>query len=160
MFLLAKLIIITSILVLGYTASSQEGMILYPIRKWAETKKSKIYEPLFLCHWCAPSIYSVLGYFFIWIIGNFSSFTWNEVAIYPLVVCGSSMVNGLVWATYKCIAAIDQNYQYENAWIEQDQKKASEPKVEPIVITPAQMNGNAKTITKKKPVKKVNGKSK
>lgn len=160
MILLLKLIFLTSVLVLGYTASSQEGMILYPIRQWAEKKKSKIYEPLFLCHWCAPSIYSSLGYLFIWIIGGCNAgFTWNQIAIYPLVVCGSSMTCGLIWATYKCIAEIDKNYRLENEWIESQDEKPVEIAAAEIVKGSGVVKNTNGSI-KSQNTKKKNGKSK
>lgn len=147
MFLLAKLIILTSILVLGYTAASQEGMVLYPIRQWAEKQKGKIWETLLLCHWCQPSTWTVAAYVFIWIIGEGSvHFTFCQILIYPLVVCGSSVLNGLVWATYKAISEIDKNYRMENEWIEAQGNQPVEVQAAEIISKPE--------IKKKKVIKK------
>lgn len=100
MILLAKLISITSILVLGYTIVTQEGMALYSIREWAMRKKEegkKWAEPLFICHWCQPSSWSLISFGFSFGLGIINRFEWNLVFYYILTVGGSSLLNGLVW---------------------------------------------------------------
>lgn len=106
--LLIKLIIITSILVLGWTAASQEGMVFYPIRQWAEKKNEeglKIMQPLFLCVWCQSSIWSLMGYAFAYGLGIIEHFKWEWILLYLLTVAGSSLLNGIVWGVHRLIEA-------------------------------------------------------
>lgn len=98
--LLLKLIIITSILVLGYTIVTQQGMAFYSIRKWANRKQdegSKWVEPILLCHWCQPSSWTILSFGIAFGLGVINHFEWNLILYYILTVGGSSLVNGLVW---------------------------------------------------------------
>lgn len=100
MLLLLKLISITTILVLGYTIVTQEGMALYSIRQWAEKKKekgSKWAEPVFLCNWCQPSTWSLISFAFAFGLGIINHFTWNLILYYILTVGGSSLLNGIIW---------------------------------------------------------------
>ena len=100
MMLLFELIIITSILVLGYTIATQEDMVFHNVRVWAEIKKeqgNKLIEPLFLCHWCQPSSWALIAFAFAFGMGIIEKFEWNLIFYYVLTVGGSSLVNGLVW---------------------------------------------------------------
>lgn len=110
------IILITSIWVLGLTIITQPDMLLYSIRKWADDAKKrtghKIYEPLIQCHWCMPSIHSIFGYAFYFLITG-DEFTWRICLAYPIVVMGSSIINGLVWGWHKKIE--NQSKYYENA---------------------------------------------
>ena len=93
-------IAITSIWVLGITIATQEGMVFYKLREWAQKKGMKIFEPIVLCIWCMPSIHSFIGYFFC--VGTgLLSIDWHQVIAYPIVVSGSSLVSGIVWTWYK-----------------------------------------------------------
>lgn len=117
MALLFQLIALTSIWVLGLTIVTQEGMLLYSIREWAEKKKEDGYvltEPLILCHWCMPSLHGVMGYIFALAIGILSNFRWELVVMYPLVVMGSSLVNGLIWSAYRFMAEKTEYYKNIN----------------------------------------------
>lgn len=107
-----NLILLTSILILGATVVTQPGMGLYFLREWAENKESKLLNATLLCHWCMPSSWSLLGYLFATLIGVIDSFSWGLVFMYPVVVCGSSFLCGLLWAIYKKIE-IEAKY-YEN----------------------------------------------
>jgi len=100
MTLLFELIIITSILVLGYTIATQEGMVFYKIRDWAEIKKEqghKWAEPLFLCHWCQPSSWALIAFAFAFGMGIIEKLEWNLILYYVLTVGGSSLLNGMIW---------------------------------------------------------------
>ncbi len=97
MTLLFELILITSLLVIGWTIITQPGMGLGFIRDWGK------FEALLLCHWCMPSTWSLIGYFFAWRLGLIEVFSWKLVWMYPLVVCGSSFLCGISWALYKRI---------------------------------------------------------
>lgn len=98
--LLLELIAITSILVLAYTIATQEGMVFYNIREWAEKKKEqghKWAEPIFICHWCQPSSWALIAFAFAFGMGIIEKFEWDLLFYYVLTVGGSSLVNGLVW---------------------------------------------------------------
>ena len=116
MILLFSLIIITSILTLGFTIVSQEGMALYKLREWAENKNdkgSKWVEPLFLCIWCMPSIWSSFGFFFAYQIGILKCDSWNILWYYPLCVGGSSILGGLIWTVYLTINSVKERNKVE-----------------------------------------------
>lgn len=110
MIIILKIICLTSVWVLGLTIITQKNMALYSLRMWAEDKSSKVYEPLILCHWCMPSIHSVVGFAFAFGIGIIHQFSIHLVIIYPLVVMGSSIVCGLVWTLYTTLDAIQKYY--------------------------------------------------
>lgn len=118
MSILFSLIALTSIIVLGITICTQPGMIFYSLREWANEKHEKgnrWLEPVILCHWCMPSIHSVIGYLFAIGIGIINTFEWRLVFMYPIVVMGSSLFNGIVWGIHKLIESKTQ--YYENAEI-------------------------------------------
>ena len=116
--LLCKLIFITSLLVIGYTIFTSEGMGGYSIRLWATKKKEaglKWAEPILLCHYCQPSTWSLLGFIIAYGLGIINSFSWNYFLLYILCVAGSSIVNGLVWGLHQSIIA--RKGYYEGAQI-------------------------------------------
>ncbi len=115
-FSLFVLIIFTSLLVLGWTIVTQEEMLLHGIRVWAEGRNKKWLEPLVLCHWCQPSIWSLFGYFFA-IITGVVHVELRIVYLYPLVVCGSSIVCGFVWTAY---LVMNREMQYYETLINQN----------------------------------------
>lgn len=113
--ILLKLIGITSLLVLGYTIITQEGMGLYSIRQWAEKKVeqgNKWVEPIFICHWCQSSTWSLLGFLFAYGLGIIS-INWNLLLLYPLCVCGTSLVCGFAWNIHLMINAIKERNEAE-----------------------------------------------
>lgn len=138
MILLLKLIFITSLLVLGYTVATQENMVFHGIRKWAEKKKengSKWAEPLFLCHWCQSSSWSLISFAFAFGLGIIQSFTWSIFIYYILTVCGSSLLNGFVWgfhlkqnAEKECAESIKEvaDILIENGYEEYDTEEQEE----------------------------------
>lgn len=103
MTLLFEIILITSILVIGWTIVTQPSMGLGDIREWAEAQDSVFINATLVCHWCMSSSWSLIGYFFAWRIGLIESFSWKLFWMYPLVVCGSSFLCGLSWAIFKRI---------------------------------------------------------
>ncbi len=113
---LLKLILLTSIWVLGLTIVTQEGMLLYNIRLWAEKKAdegNRWVEPLILCHWCMSSLHSFFGYAFA-LVSGIVIYDWHILILYPLVVMGSSIVNGLTWAAYQLVSAKTEFYKNIN----------------------------------------------
>lgn len=103
MILLIQNIVILTIWCLGITIVTQPGMLLYFVREWAEQKKSIWYEPLVLCHWCLPSIHSVVSYGFAIGIGIIEHFSWSLIFMWPLVIMGSSILTGIIWSAYLLI---------------------------------------------------------
>lgn len=113
MILLFEIILITSLLVIGWTIITQPDMGLADIREWAEEKNSVFINATLVCHWCMSSSWSLLGYFFAWRLGLVESFSWALVWAYPLVVCGSSFLCGISWAIYKMINKITEKNDIE-----------------------------------------------
>ena len=106
--LLLKLVLITSLLVLGYTIFTSEGMGGYRIREWATAKKDagvKWAEPIFLCHYCQPSSWTLLSFIIAYGLGIINQFEWSYIFIYILCVAGSSIVNGIVWGLHNSLVA-------------------------------------------------------
>ena len=100
MILLFELIAITSILVLGYTIATQEGMVFYNVREWAEKKREQGHKwttPVLLCYWCQPSSWALLAFVFAFGMGIITKLEWNLLFYYVLTVGGSSLLNGLIW---------------------------------------------------------------
>lgn len=103
MTLLFEIILITSLLVIGWTIITQPAMGLGQIREWGDEQDSVFINATLLCHWCMSSSWSLLGYFFAWQLGLIEEFSWKLIWMYPLVVCGSSFLCGISWAIYKRI---------------------------------------------------------
>ena len=95
--------IICSSLVLGWTVASQERMVLHKVRLWAEEKKDKWkwIEPVLLCHWCAPSSISIIAYTLGYLTGIIHG--GKILLLYPVVVCISSLMSGLIWQVYQLL---------------------------------------------------------
>ena len=98
---------LTSIWILGLTIATQEKMLLHFIRRWAEKKESSFYEAVLLCIWCMSSLHSIIGYGFLIGIGVVDEFSWRHLVAYPIVVCGSSFLSGMLWAIYLRIGFFD-----------------------------------------------------
>lgn len=108
MILLFKLIIINTIWTLGLRIATNEGMVFYWVRQWAEKKEdngSRWVEPLILCHFCMPSFHSLFAYSFAYGMGIINHWSWGLLVILPLVIMGSSLLNGLIWGTHNLIDA-------------------------------------------------------
>lgn len=99
---LFELIAITTIWVLGIKIVTYKGMILqrlgeYGYKKVAEGKR--IFEPLFVCEWCMPSIHSAIGYMLVYT--TMETFHWRALILYPVTAMGSSFTSGILWLIYK-----------------------------------------------------------
>lgn len=46
------------------------------------------------------SVHSFVGYAFMVLMSQITSFSWAEVFMYPLVAMGSSIIVGLTWTFY------------------------------------------------------------
>lgn len=114
MIVLIKLILITSVWVLGLTIATQEDMVFGNLRRWAEGQDKKIYETIILCEWCMPTVHSLFGYCFAIATGIVSDLNWGTIIMYPLVVMGSSIVCGITWSIYNMIDSISQYFKTLN----------------------------------------------
>lgn len=112
--ILLKLITITSLLVLGWKIVTSEGMLLHKVALIAEQKvhEGKIYFELILCPWCMSSLWSLFGFAFAYGLGVIE-LNWKLLLLYPLCVCGSSLVCGLTWTIYQTINAIKERNESE-----------------------------------------------
>lgn len=98
------LILLTWIWVMGIKIATAENMILGSLHKYGEQKLEqghKIYEALWMCEWCMPSIHSIVGYAFAFAIELIPfHFEWRLVFMYPMVVMGASLLSGMTWLLY------------------------------------------------------------
>lgn len=101
MFLILS-IIFTSLLCIGATIATQKGMVFFSFRENLEEKANgkrySIYDAVLLCHWCMPSIWTVAGYFFSMLY--LESFDFYNLLFYPICVCASSILNGIIWGLH------------------------------------------------------------
>lgn len=105
--LLFSLIVITSTWCLGIKIITSDGMVLEKLGKWGQKKVDegyKIFEALFVCQWCMPSIHTMIGMAFAYKLG-IMELSWDLLFYYPIVAMGSSLVNGLVWLSYNTLSA-------------------------------------------------------
>lgn len=112
---LIKIIFITTCLVWGVKISTEPGMVFEKIGDWADDKienGNKILEPLLMCPFCMPSIYSAFGYLFAYKLGVFTSL--NILWAYPIAVCGASLTSGFLWMFYLLIVEIKKYYFFLN----------------------------------------------
>ena len=96
--------LITTVLILGATVVTQEGMLFYFLRVSADKKKKKIFDALILCVWCMPSVWSLIGIAISFGVGVLDSFSYRVFFVYPIVVCASSVLSGIVWSLYSYIS--------------------------------------------------------
>ena len=116
MVLLLKLIIINTIWTLGLTIATSKGMVFYSVREWAEARQAKgnkWVEPLILCIYCMVSFHSVIAYLFAYGLGFINYWSWELLILLPLVIMGSSLLNGLIWGVHKLLDSANQ--YFENA---------------------------------------------
>lgn len=111
---LIKLVAITSVWVIGLKIATAQDMIFEKLGKWGEAKVKdghKIFEAVIVCQWCMPSIHSLVGYGFAFLLAVLPwRFDWKLVWMYPLVVMASSFVCGMSWLIYETINRIhDRN---------------------------------------------------
>ena len=119
-------ILITVSLILGATIVTQEDMALHSVRVWAENKNSKWFEPLILCEWCMPSIWSVFGFIFSCLIGYVDFDIIKIILMYPIVACSSSFIVGFSWLLFDIINVKRKhlkNIEQMSYWDLSDRKK-------------------------------------
>lgn len=112
--ILIKAVFICVTIVMGITIVTQQEMLLYSIRKWAESKNAKILEILVLCHWCMPSFYSLVSISLCYALGVIYFFDYRVLIIYLLTIGASSIICGTIWAFYLLIAEITTFFSDKN----------------------------------------------
>ncbi len=125
MILILKLIALTSIWVLGLKIVTSKGMLLEKFGTWAETKVEqgqKIFEAVIVCQWCMPSIHSIVGYLFAYVIGI--PMSWRIVACYPIIVMGSSLVCGLTWLIYETLNRVHDRNEIQQRYYKHAERMA------------------------------------
>lgn len=114
MITILKLIVLTSIWILGLRIVTNDGMVLHSIRRYAETKIKKegkiIYEPLIYCVWCMPSIHTMVGFAIAFSLGILHDLSWNLLIMYSVVAMASSLICGLIWQLYLLMDAAEKYY--------------------------------------------------
>lgn len=99
---IATLVLITVSFVFAVRISTSEGMVFEKIGKWATDRLDegkRIYEPLLLCEWCMPSVYSLVAIVF-YILANYlftGVFYYKVIILYPAIIGISSMITGLTF---------------------------------------------------------------
>ena len=119
-----QIVILVTVWNLGIEIVLSEDMALHKLRLWAESKSSKIFEPLIICIWCRPSIHSLVGFIAAFGLG-WIELSWRLLIFYPFVVAGSSFLSGTAWSIYKLI---EIKYRYlthkeENEYLNLKQRK-------------------------------------
>ncbi len=115
MILIFKLIAITSFLVWGIKIVTEPGMMLDKLGAWGERKVDegyKIFDALLTCPFCLPSVYSAFGYGFGYLLGIVTE--WKQLIAYPIVVCGSSLVAGIIWMVFQLILSVKKYFDSLN----------------------------------------------
>lgn len=109
-------ILSTVIWVLAIKISTSDDMVFERLRKWAEDVEerynTKWMDPVVLCEWCLPSVHSFFTYGLLWGAGVVHEFSWHHLAIYPLVVGGSSFCSGMLWLGYLTLNRIKEYYEH------------------------------------------------
>ena len=114
-FLILKLIFITSCLVWGVKISTEEGMVFEKVGVWAtvQTERGyKIWEAIILCPFCMSSFWSLVAIGIAYLLGY--DFTWNVFIAYPVIVGGASLVSGFIWVTFQLIVSAGRYFQKLN----------------------------------------------
>lgn len=102
-------IIFTTILVVGITIFTQDGMGGYFFRRKAVEADNKLMEVIVLCEWCMPSLWSLAGYSFSFLLCGWEL---KALLFYPITICASSILSGGIWGLLKII--INKNSPTKN----------------------------------------------
>lgn len=110
-----KLIFFTVCLVWGVKIVTEPGMAAEKIGQWADDKVEagyKIFDALLTCPFCMPSIYTSFGFGFGYLFGVVTK--WEQLYAYPIVVCGSSLIGGMIWIAFQLILDIKKYFNFLN----------------------------------------------
>lgn len=111
--ILLKLISLTSIWILGIKIITTDGMVLEKVGRYGQKKVDegyRIFEPLWVCQWCMPSIHTLIGFLFAWGLGFITTWQWNFLIMYLVCAFATSLICGLVWMVYMLLNSIKQYY--------------------------------------------------
>lgn len=101
-------IIFTCIMVLGVKIATQEKMVLEGVKESLKKRLGVYAEPIILCEWCMPSLWSFVGWIFAYlyaaISGQHLEFSW--LLFYPITVCASSIISGSSWLIIQILVLI------------------------------------------------------
>ena len=97
-------ILFTTIIIVGLTIFTQQGMGGYFLREAAQNADKKIMEVLILCEWCMPTFWSLFGYVFSFLYFGFEI---KYLLFYPITICASSILSGAIWGLLKIIININ-----------------------------------------------------
>lgn len=113
--LIFKLIFITVCFVWGIKIATEPGMILDKLGEWGEKKIEegyKIFDALLTCPFCMSSVYTSFSYGIGYLLGVVTS--WHDLVAYPIVVCGSSMIGGIIWQFFQLIIRVSRYFDFLN----------------------------------------------
>lgn len=113
--LIFKLIFFTVCFVWGVKVITEPEMAFENIGYWAKNKVengNKIFDALLTCPFCMPSIYTSFGYGIGYLLGIVTS--WYDLIAYPVVVCGSSLVGGIIWMIFQLIISVKKYFDSLN----------------------------------------------
>lgn len=116
MIVLAKLIILTVIIVMGLKIVMSKGMLFERLGEFFERKvdEGKKFYDLFYCQWCMSTICSIVAYFFsfgLFIIPF--EFNWQLLIRWPLIVMGGSFISGNLWNLYEMVNRIKERNELD-----------------------------------------------
>ena len=101
MILYFELIAIVSLFCLGLRAVTDDGMIGYPIRKWALNNFPAWGKPIVLCSTCMSSFWGTIIYWSHAL--SLTGYDHFMVANWLGVCISSAFVNSVLWAYYESI---------------------------------------------------------
>lgn len=111
------IIIFTTFWCMGLVTVTGEGMALQSFKDYSENKKAKIWMAVILCHLCMPTIHSIFGYAFYFIYVHYAKgheINWNLLYMYPIIICGSSLLNAFCYETVGVLSSLHQKLKSEN----------------------------------------------
>lgn len=115
MIIIAKLVILTVVIVMALKVAMSEGMIFEKVGKWLEDKSkgNRVYE-MFICPWCMNSLQGITAHLFAFGLGILPlEFNWQLVIRYPIIVFASSFISGNLWNLYETINRIKEKNEAE-----------------------------------------------
>ena len=99
-------------IVFGVRISTHEGMVFEKIGEYANNQLEKgyrIWEALVLCHYCLPSVWSLLGVGLYYLINPETSL--RLLFSYPVIVGFTSLLSGMIWSIFEMLWAKKSYYE-------------------------------------------------
>lgn len=120
---LLKEIFLTSIWILAIKIATSREMIFENFGNWCEDKveieKKKVFDTFCYCPYCMPSLHSIVGFGFGYLLNVWNDFDWRLIVLYILCVFGSSVVSGFLWALHDLILNVKKHYKNLNDYNEE-----------------------------------------